>query len=789
MRKQAGKQAGMRKKIIWAVIIMGFSGLVAQIVLLRELMIAFLGNELSIGVILANWLMLESAGAFFLGKKISQARSKRFWFILVTMLFSLLFVAAIHAARVFKGFLPLVPGEGLGLPAMFYVSFLILLPVSLLHGALFTAGCKLYAIHSNASESRLKGTASGAVSIARVYIFETLGTIAGGVLLTYLLIPYLHSFQIACVLAFLNIGICALLMEPFWKSGLPMFRRAASLASLAMLLLIVAVLAGPAADRMNRSSVEQQWENQQLLHYQNSHYGNIVVVERAGEYTFFSDGVPVITTPNPDIVFMEEYVHFALLSHPSPQKVLILSGGAGGVINEVLKHRPERIDYAEVDPLIPQVIRQFPTPLTEKEFQDERVHIKDVDGRFYLKRTTHTYDVIFSGFSDPSTLQSNRFFTREFFALAHQKLTSDGMLVIAIPGSLTYISPELADLNAVVYNTLQAVFPSVRIIPGDGTNLYIASPAQNIMPTGHEPLIESLHERLLPLSLITPAYLEYRLHPRRLQWFYAQMEGSTEAVNRDFKPVGVFYSLVYWNEKFSPDFNRFFKLGGQLSIYTVLGFILAFSVVFSAMATRTRRPLKPALGFCIFTTGFAGMLFDLVLIFAFQVLYGYIFYWLGLLVTAFMAGVMVGSLRMTAYMKKKSTALPALIKLEVVLVVFALLLPLVFLHAGSLLAHTWFDYSLRLLFLVLSFFSGVLVGAEFPLANKEYLRIAPDLGGTAGLLYSADLMGGWLGGMIGAVVLLPVLGLYQSVVALALLKICSVALLIISSKSANRKSV
>lgn len=777
----------MRKKIIWAVIIMGFSGLVAQIVLLRELMIAFLGNELSIGVILANWLLLESAGAYFLGKKISQARRKRFWFILVTLLFSLLFVAAVYAARVFKGYLPLVPGEGLGIPAMFYVSFAILLPVSMLHGALFTAGCKLYAMYSKTHGSRIQGNDAGAVSIARVYIFETLGTIAGGVLLTYLLIPYLHSFQIACLLALLNTGICALLMEPFWKKGLPLFRRTASLASLAMLILIIAVLAGPTADHMNRSSVERQWQKQQLLHYQNSHYGNIVVVEREGEYTFFSDGVPVLTSPNPDIVFMEEYVHFAMLSHPSPENILILSGGAGGVINEVLKHQPKRTVYAEIDPLIPQIIRQFPSPLTEQELQDERVHIKDVDGRFYLKRTPHTYDVIFSGFSDPSTLQSNRFFTREFFALAKRKLAPNGLLIIAMPGSLTYISPELADLNAVVYNTLQEVFPGVGIIPGDGTNLYMASPGPGMMPGSHEALSESLHQRQLRLNLITPAYLEYRLHPRWLQWFHTQMQGSTEAINMDFKPVGVFYSLVYWNEKFSPAFNRFFKLGGQLGITSLLGFILLFSAVFYAVTAKRRHALKPALGFCIFTTGFAGMLFDLVLIFAFQVLYGYIFYWLGLLVTAFMAGVMVGGMRMTSYMKNKSTALPALIKLEIVLAVFALLLPLVFLHAGSLLVHTWFDYALRLLFLILSFLSGMLVGAEFPLANKEYLRIAPDLGGTAGLLYSADLIGGWLGGMIGAVVLLPVLGLYQSVVALALLKICSVAMLIMASRPAREK--
>ncbi len=491
--------------------------------------------------------------------------------------------------------------------------------------------------------------------------------------------------------------------------------------------------------------------------------------------------MPVITAPNPDLVYVEEFVHFAMLKHPAPKNVLILGGGAGGVINEALKHDVKRIDYAEIDPLMPEIIRKFSTPLTENELKDERVNVREADGRFYLKRTPGKYDVIFSGFNDPSTLQTNRFFTREFYALANKKLTSSGILVIGIPGSLTYLSPELAGLNAMVYNTLQAVFPYIRIIPGDGTNFFLASPSQEILQTDVDQLIERVNERSLQLNLITPGYIEYRLSPRWLEWFYDQLEGSPEKVNTDFRPLGVFYSLVYWNEKFSPAFNQLFKRTGDLSIYAVLVFVLLISVLFSIMALRTQKPLRPALTFCIFTTGFAGMLFDLMLIFAFQVLYGYIFYWLGLLVTAFMAGVMVGGMRMTAYLKKGNAVMPALINIEIILTVFALLLPFVFINAGSLLTHAWFDYLLRVVFLVLSFFSGILVGAEFPLANKEYLNMKADLSGTAGLLYSADLMGGWLGGIIGAVVLLPVLGLVQTAIAIVFLKICSLFLLMLTS--------
>ena len=55
----------MNRRVRIAILVMGFSGLVAEILLLRELLIVFSGNELSIGVILANWLILEALGCFF----------------------------------------------------------------------------------------------------------------------------------------------------------------------------------------------------------------------------------------------------------------------------------------------------------------------------------------------------------------------------------------------------------------------------------------------------------------------------------------------------------------------------------------------------------------------------------------------------------------------------------------------------------------------------------------------------------------------------------------------------
>ena len=95
---------------------------------------------------------------------------------------------------------------------------------------------------------------------------------------------------------------------------------------------------------------------------------------------------------------------------------------------------------------------------------------------------------------------------------------------------------------------------------------------------------------------------------------------------------------------------------------------------------------------------------------------------------------------------------------------------------------------MRMLFLVMSFVCGSLIGAQFPIANKIYLEGGKGLSKTAGLLYACDLMGGWLGGIAGSIVLLPVLGLSGTFVVVVLLKLSSLIVTAAQSRGAARTS-
>jgi spermidine synthase len=764
---------------------MGASGLIAQLLLLRELLITFLSNELTIGIILANWLILEAAGSW-LGRFIERARKKLLLFVTVTGVFSLCLPVAVYFARTWKGVAGSGPGEGMGLHQIFLASFLILLPLCLTHGALFTFACRLMTGPSRRD----------AAGIGKVYFLEAVGTLVGGLIFTYLMITLMNSIEAALVVMLVNIVFCLLLLHHSQKTvnGFGDLKRAIRLprsitmgVSFLLLTITALVLFELLAPRIHWLSIRKQWQGQEVIHYQNSVYGNTAVIEREGEYTFFSNGIPAITAPTPDVVLVEEFAHLPLLLHPRPEKILVISGGAGGVINELLKHPVERIDYVELDPLILKLIRKFPTELTEAELTDPRVRVHHRDGRLFLKETSDLYDVVLIGLSNPQDLQLNRFFTRQFFSLAGMKLEKTGVVALTLPGSLTYVGKELKDLNACILNALRNVFSNVRVIPADGYNLVLASPLLDLSSCNTGCLQERYAEAALTTRYLNPFHIGYRLDPRWSKWFSDSMSGATDKRNEDFTPLGVFFSLTHWNAQFAPGLQKILTYGGKINLAFLVGMVGLLIIGFTFLVKRSREPSSVSIPLAIATTGMAGMILELALIFTFQALYGVVFYWIGLLITAFMVGTAIGSLAMTRYMERIRSNVICFLWIEASLVVFSIVVPLIFLGLVSYLERPGLTVMIRILFLILSMLAGLLIGLEFPLAGKIFLGLSRDVGGTAGLLYGADLVGGWAGGIVGSVVLLPVIGLVETCLFLGILKLASFAVVVAGDRKVQRE--
>jgi spermidine synthase len=208
----------------------------------------------------------------------------------------------------------------------------------------------------------------------------------------------------------------------------------------------------------------------------------------------------------------------------------------------------------------------------------------------------------------------------------------------------------------------------------------------------------------------------------------------------------------------------------------VLLFVI-FLLLYFFFRSKNIRFFRAAIPLSIITTGFAGMIFDLMLIFTFQSIYGYVFSWIGLLVASFMAGAACGAMLITTVLARIKNSYKSFIKIELAIICFSVGWPFILLAVHAYLDSPFEFFIFRMLFLVISFIGGLLIGSQFPLANKIYLRNSTSLSGTAGLLYASDLLGGWFGGIIGAVVLLPVLGLVGTCVTVGMLKLTSFTIL------------
>ena len=742
-----------------SIIISGITGIVAQVVLLRELLVSFQGNELSLGIILANWLLFEALGSYLAGRWAVNLKNKEIAFAIIQILVIAGLVVGIYIARSARVVLGLPVGQGLGVDAMFIVSLLALLPVSLPHGASFTlAGLVL----SN------KPDAPG-----KTYVYENLGTMAGGLLVTFALIPFLNSLEIALIMMFFSIIAASGVLWGDFKMGFRHGTKAFICIAICVVPLITLTLFH---NPLHKKSLDIQWTGQNLVSHQNSVYGNIAVVEQGGEYTFFTDGQPIITTPMPNLIRLEEFVHFTMLSHPDPRNIAVLTGGAGGKINEILKY-PEviSVDYVELDPLLFAKLKQFSTWLTNYELTHPKVQLHYDDGRYFMQQTNRSFDVCIIGVANPSDLQTNRFFTIEFYQTIRQRLNPGGVLAVSLPSlpRAQLFVEGLAMMNKSAYATLKRVFDYVRVFPGEGYNIFLASDANYIKRTNASTMSRKIEEKGIDVVLLYEPYIEYRTLPWWNENFYASIYGwENIPINKDFEPRVVFESMMYFSAMFTPRIAWLLEWVRNFGAYLFAGVILLLAIFAIVFKKRGDIPLS------IFTTGFAGMLLDLVLIFAFQALFGYVFYWIGILVSVFMAGAAIAALKITHILPTIKFPAKLFIKTDIAVMVMCIMLPLILVLLHSHAVNVIPDFVVKGIFVLLSLACGLLVGAQYPLACHILKLQGKHTGKATGLLYGLDLFGGWVGGVAGGLFLIPLLGIVEASIVLAGVKACTVLILI-----------
>ena len=176
--------------------LIGFTAIITQILCIREFLVVFYGNEISLGIIFANWLFWTAVGSYLFGKITKRTKNPQWLMAILQILIAVVTPLTIIFIRFSKSFFQTIPGEILGFLPANIDSFLILSLFCLLSGGLFAVGSNFY----SKTEKRNLASSSG-----YVYLMEAMGSAIGGLLVSLLFIPKFGSIQISVFLSFCNI--------------------------------------------------------------------------------------------------------------------------------------------------------------------------------------------------------------------------------------------------------------------------------------------------------------------------------------------------------------------------------------------------------------------------------------------------------------------------------------------------------------------------------------------------------------------------------------------------------
>ena len=177
----------------------------------------------------------------------------------------------------------------------------------------------------------------------------------------------------------------------------------------------------------------------------------------------FLDG-KIQVSEKDEYIYHELLVHPAMVTHPDPEKVLIIGGGDGFILREVLKYdNVKEITVIDIDKKVIDITKKYMHEESSCLFDDVRVLIKYTDGRKFLEVNKEKYDVIITDLSEPlEEGASTLLFTREFYSAVSKALKKGGI------ASVHAISPVGAykKIHIAIHNTLCYIFRYVKLYYG-----------------------------------------------------------------------------------------------------------------------------------------------------------------------------------------------------------------------------------------------------------------------------------------------------------------------------------
>lgn len=264
--------------------------------------------------------------------------------------------------------------------------------------------------------------------VSRVLSFDYLGSLFAAVLFPMFLVPRMGLVRTSIMFGLLNAGVG---LYGTWLLR-PLLRGVRVLRIRAVLVILILIAALVRADFLT-SLAEDELYADEIVYSATSAYQRILITNKPAGFQLFLNG-------NLQFSSADEYRYHEALVHPAmaaarvpPRRVLILGGGDGLALREVLKYRGvEHVTLVDLDPKMTNLSKSF-APLAElnqHSFSDPRVRVINADAMIWIERARETFDVAIVDFPDPNSFALGKLYTTRFYRLLRARLAPEGTVSV-----------------------------------------------------------------------------------------------------------------------------------------------------------------------------------------------------------------------------------------------------------------------------------------------------------------------------------------------------------------------
>lgn len=270
--------------------------------------------------------------------------------------------------------------------------------------------------------------------VSRVLTFDYIGALVASLAFPLLLVPRLGLIRTSLLFGLLNAAVAlwgTWILKDALKGSIPFMRARA------VIVLVVLTVALIKADQFT-TLAEDKLYDAPIVYSVTSPYQRIVVTSATGKFSLYLNGNLQFSSSD-EYRYHESLAHPAISLSPSPAKVLVLGGGDGLAVREVLRWDDVKsVTLVDLDPAMTALSRDFAplAELNENSLEDERVTVINDDAMRWLEVNDETFDVVLIDFPDPNNYSLGKLYTRRFFRILNQRLAPQGVVGIQCTSSM-----------------------------------------------------------------------------------------------------------------------------------------------------------------------------------------------------------------------------------------------------------------------------------------------------------------------------------------------------------------